>query len=115
MNAHVQPGLIDLRPAFNRFAIGRNGVQGGEGLIGPIASAHDEGHHPGLSLRLAFHGPRHFLITGVIGGEKITAHQQDNNVGGIQVVINDAGETFSRFNPAVMPEFYQVTALERLE
>ena len=47
----------------------------------------DDRNNAGLTGLVTLHGPAHFNIVAIIGGEKVGADQEDNYIGGVEVVV----------------------------
>src|SRR6266571_5939158 len=79
-------GLIGLLPGRDWSTIARKGLKGAEGCGLPIAGMGDEWNHLRLSCLMPLQCLLHLMVTSV-GGQKIFADEQEDNISLIYLFV----------------------------
>ena len=100
---NVEKGLVCILPQGHRARVFGHGLQFGEGSLLPEAGPQDDGNHQRLTELVAFQCPRHFPVPAIVGRQKTGAHEKENDVRGVQVLVNPTLPVFSGDDLTVVP------------
>lgn len=79
-------GLILIRPGGDRFIIIGQGLQFLEGCAGIVAGAQEDGDDTRLSCLVTLHGTLDFGPVAVLGSEVVGTDEQEDDMGGVELV-----------------------------
>ena len=78
----------------------------------PVAGTQDDGDDARLATFMALHRAHHLDVVAVIGGEKVGAHQEQDDVRAVKVVVDLSVQVLARADSAVVPSRDNAVATE---
>jgi hypothetical protein len=101
---HVGEGFVPVGPVSNRPRVLRQRLKLAEGGALPVVAVTEDDRDDARLTRLVpLHRSRHFDVVAVVGGEKIGADEQEDDVGRLQVLVYLLVPFLAGVNAAVAP------------
>jgi len=79
----------------------------------PVARTEDDGDDDSFTCLVPLHRPRHLPLVAIIGREEVGAHQQQNDVVGLDVPVDFPREILTSADPSVVPDLDDPLPLEQ--
>lgn len=83
-----------------------------EWRIVPVARPQNDWDHHSIAGGMPLHCPQHFAVVAIVGREEVGADEQQDNVRGVQVVIDFVAKILPRLDSAIVPGVDEPLPLE---